>query len=108
MRFSMNTQLRDILIIIVLLAILSSVSIPFLGYGLFSLFGVTFTVRLVVTLVLVTWLITLLPSPLREIASIFFVLWFFSTFAFFGPWNWIIMLVLVLFLFMWLLGMIGI
>lgn len=107
MKFSINTTLRDILIVIVLLAVLSAVNIPLLGYGLFNLFGVVFTVRLIVTLALVVWLIALLPSPLREIGCIFFVLWFFATFNFFGGWNWIIMLVLVLFLFLWILGLFG-
>lgn len=107
MKFSINTTLRDILIIIVMLAVLSSVSIPLLGFGVFSVFGVTFTVRLIITLTLVIWLIVLFPSPVREIASIFFILWLFSTFNFFGAWNWIIMLVLVMFLFLWILGLFG-
>lgn len=107
MKFSINTTLRDILIIILLLAIISAIHIPLLSFGLFSFFGVTFTVRLIITLALVIWLIALLPSPLREIACIFLVLWIFSTFNFFGGWNWIIMLVLVLFLFLWILGLFG-
>jgi hypothetical protein len=64
-------------------------------------------VKLIIVLALVTWLLTLLPSPLREIGCIFFVLWIFSTFNFFGAWNWIIMLVLVMFLFLWILGLFG-
>lgn len=107
MKFSINTTFRDILIIIVLLAVLSAINIPLLGYGLFSIFGVTFTVRLIITLTLVIWLIALMPSPVREIACIFFILWIFSTFNFFGGWNWIIMLVLVMFLFLWILGLFG-
>lgn len=107
MKFSINSTVRDILIIIVSLAILSSAPIPFFGFVVFSFFGVGFTVKLIITLALITWLLTLLPSPIREIGCIFFILWIFSTFNFFGGWNWIIMLVLVMFLFLWILGLFG-
>lgn len=107
MKVSINTTVRDILIVVVLLAVLSSVTVPFLGYGLFSLFGVVFTVRMVITLALLLWLIALLPSPLREIGSVFFVLWIVTTFQPFGGLTWIVSLVLVLMVFMWLLGLFG-
>jgi hypothetical protein len=78
-------MLPKLLILLAVFWLLEFVHIPLLGYGVFTMFGHVFTVLNIIVFIVVAWLINELNSPLREIASLFLVLWVISLIFSFLP-----------------------
>ncbi len=72
-----------VLIIIVLLWFLGFIQIPYIHSTLFTLLGKPITLYTILLFLIIAWIIEILPSPLRQIVFILFLLWVLSVLGIF-------------------------
>jgi len=106
-KFTFDTRVRNILIALGVLWLLTALPFSLFDIVIVRLLGFTLTLGRLFVGALVVWLALQLPSPFREIATLLMALWFIYAFALFGGFTWIVTLVLVLFLFFYIIGLLG-
>lgn len=73
--------MSEAIAVIVLLWLIGVIRIPWLGFPhleIFSFGGVNITLERLLTLILVLWLASTAPSPLRQMFWVFVILWLLS------------------------------
>ena len=102
-------MLAYLLIILVILWLLGVVRIPilhFIDIPILSIAGRAVGLIDLLKFVLIIWLIRILPSPVREIVTIFLIIWLLSFFGLFfiGGLSNILVLLLIIGLIMYFFG----
>lgn len=70
-----------ILLLLIVLWVLGYISLPLTGSTLFVIAGRAITLNDLLVFLVVMWLIGILPTPFREIAFVFFLLWLLGVFG---------------------------
>lgn len=68
-------MLFAILLLLIVLWLFGYIAFPLTNYALFTIAGRTITLNDLLVFAVIIWLIDVLPSPFREIATVLFVLW---------------------------------